>query len=554
MTTVRILDGDTERIQSAPLKDGSLAAVTGSATVVVAVQRVSDGQWLDWNDDTFKASGWTTRQQTMTEVSATLAPGEYRHDFDTSAITNAAADDTYMVHLDDTSGTAVNVPQVGEIKIDQWPAAILEDTAAIDARLPSDPADESIQLAAHAQTQADVAALNDLSQADVQAAMTAQGYTSGRASNLDDLDAAVSSRATQAEILSDATPFPGGNIDAAISSRSDFDEATDPVELLDSGGAAGTSAAELVADIDAELTTQHGAGSWQGSSLTSQQVRDAMKLAPTGGAPAAGSVDQHLDDIEADTAAIEPLATANLDAAVSSRSSHSAADVDTAITGSHGAGSYQTATGFATPGDAMDLVTDAVDADAVATSGAQEIRDEILDDATRFSGADIDAAISSRSSHSAADVDAQLSGSHGAGSWEGTSPAAVDAELTANHGAGAWTTATATATAECHLSAAYVDSGGAERVRVSAWLDRSDQTVTAPTDCTIAWYSEGGALLFTKSLADPELTGPDARGVFTLITAAGDFALTSKRADYCQVTITDGTGTVTTTRGVPTAG
>ena len=35
--------------------------------------------------------------------------------------------------------------------------------------------------------------------------------------------------------------------------------------------------------------------------LTQQQVRDAMKLAPTAGSPAAGSVDDHLDNIEADT-------------------------------------------------------------------------------------------------------------------------------------------------------------------------------------------------------------------------------------------------------------
>lgn len=32
-------------------------------------------------------------------------------------------------------------------------------------------------------------------------------------------------------------------------------------------------------------------------SLTSQQVRDAMKLAPTGGGPSAGSIDEHLDNI-----------------------------------------------------------------------------------------------------------------------------------------------------------------------------------------------------------------------------------------------------------------
>jgi len=52
-----------------------------------------------------------------------------------------------------------------------------------------------------------------------------------------------------------------------------------------------------------------------GSVISQQDVRDAMKLAPTAGAPAAGSVDQELDDILADTGAIEPLATANLDAA-----------------------------------------------------------------------------------------------------------------------------------------------------------------------------------------------------------------------------------------------
>ncbi len=52
----------------------------------------------------------------------------------------------------------------------------------------------------------------------------------------------------------------------------------------------------------------------------------------------------------------------------------------------------------AQPGDAMDLVTDAVDADAVATTGANEIRDTILSDATTFAGANIDAAVSSRES------------------------------------------------------------------------------------------------------------------------------------------------------------
>ena len=90
-------------------------------------------------------------------------------------------------------------------------AAILADTDAIDTRLPSDPADESLQQAAHAQTQLDISNLENLSAAQAEVAceqaLTDQGYTTARAPNLD-------------------------NLDATVSSRSDFDESADPVELL----------------------------------------------------------------------------------------------------------------------------------------------------------------------------------------------------------------------------------------------------------------------------------------------------------------------------------
>jgi len=462
----RILSGDEERIQTPAVKDGSLAALTGLTTVLLSIQRTSDGFWYDFNDDTFKSTGWTTRQQQMTEVSSTLAAGEYYFDWDTSQITNETADDTYMIRVDESGGTAKNVPFHGEIKIDQWVKDLFDE---------------------HDDTQSDIAALNDLSQADVQAAMTSQGYTAARAPNLDNLDAAVSSRATQADILSDATPFAGANIDATISSRSDFDETTDPVELLDSGGGAGTSAAELVADVESQLSGTHGVGSWEGDSgLTAQEVRDAMKLAPTGGAPAAGSVDEHLDDIATDTAAIDgrlpadpadesnqnaqhattqadiaalndlsqadilsdatPFAGANIDVAISSRSNHTPADVDTTLTGTHGAGSWQSGgtpltqqevrdamklapTGGAPAGGSVDehlndILTDtavmepliSTNVDVLISSRATQA--DILSDATPFAGANIDATISSRSSHSAADVDTVLTGTHGAGSWQ----------------------------------------------------------------------------------------------------------------------------------------
>lgn len=116
----RVRENATERVQTPALKDGSLAALTGLATVLLSVQRTSDGQWLDFADSTFKAAGWTTRQQAMTEVSASLAPGEYRHDLDLSAVTNPAEDDTLMVRVDESSGAAKNVPLHGELKVGQW--------------------------------------------------------------------------------------------------------------------------------------------------------------------------------------------------------------------------------------------------------------------------------------------------------------------------------------------------------------------------------------------------------------------------------------------------
>ncbi len=90
------------------------------------------------------------------------------------------------------------------------------------------------------------------------------------------------------------------------------------------------------------------------SALTSQNVVDALKLAPTAGDPAAGSVNKQLDDIQAKTD--------NLPA--------SPAAVGSAMT---------LATGAIT---AAVIATGAVDADALATDAAAEIADAIWDEAT----------------------------------------------------------------------------------------------------------------------------------------------------------------------------
>jgi len=79
---------------------------------------------------------------------------------------------------------------------------------------------------------------------------------------------------SQAEVLSDATPINGTNVNTL--------SGHDP-------------GATICAD---------------GTPLTSQEARDAMKLAPTGNSPAAGSVDKHLDDIDGTAATPAEVATA----------------------------------------------------------------------------------------------------------------------------------------------------------------------------------------------------------------------------------------------------
>lgn len=103
---------------------------------------------------------------------------------------------------------------------------------------------------------------------------------------------------------------------AVLSQRSNNANLNDLLGVPDSAGV------DLVDRIATFLETAgpnpHGTGAWDATASISQQdVRDAMKLAPTAGAPAAGSIDQELDGILADTAAMEPLVSANLDAQVS---------------------------------------------------------------------------------------------------------------------------------------------------------------------------------------------------------------------------------------------
>lgn len=97
-----------------------------------------------------------------------------------------------------------------------------------------------------------------------------------------------------------------------------FDPAADEVDV---GSIKGTALTETNAgdladsfsffyDVDPTTTKTVNDVGVSGSGLTQQQVRDAMKLAPTGGAPSAGSVDEHLDDALANVATVDTVVDA----------------------------------------------------------------------------------------------------------------------------------------------------------------------------------------------------------------------------------------------------
>jgi len=238
--------------------------------------------------------------------------------------------------------------------------------------------------------------------------------TAGRATNLDEITSARLAELDPANLPADVDTLaarltPGrallldnlSSLDALVSSRG----------TANAGDAMTLTPAERAA-LDAVLSVAHGAGSWAGVfGVTAQDVRDAMKLAPSAGAPVAGSVDDSLDVIEADTSTIEPIISANLDAAVSTRGTANVGDamaltpaavtaIDAELSAEHGAGAWTGGGSGLTAQetrDAMKLAPSAgapaagsIDAelDAIETSSATLVTRTVnLDAALAFFGA-----------------------------------------------------------------------------------------------------------------------------------------------------------------------
>lgn len=83
--------GDTAVVLELWVYDTAGVGVQG-LTPKLSIRRSSDNMYLDFADNVFKSSGWTTRQVTMTEVSTTLCPGCYRYLWNSSLSVTESGD------------------------------------------------------------------------------------------------------------------------------------------------------------------------------------------------------------------------------------------------------------------------------------------------------------------------------------------------------------------------------------------------------------------------------------------------------------------------------
>ena len=331
MTMNTIRTGDTEQLQ-VYATTASGAPLTGATDLYVRVWRKSDGFFLDWNDMTFKSAGWTTLNGLLTQVNATNLAGVYQRALATGSITNHVTDDEFVIYPLQTPGTNARLPSPGNLIVGQWRDQV--DTTF--DKLP----DNNI-MGSGVKTDKD-----------------------------DEIDA----------ILADTNEMQGKL----------------PTDYI-MGSAVQTSKDD---EIDAILADTN---EMQGKLPTNNIMGSSVKT----------DKDDEIDAILADTAAMEPLVTAYVDATISSResetdaASRAAADLaehattqaavadvpntvwDELLSGHFIAGSAGQAldrvdvdvSTRAVPGDAMDLVTDALDANALAADAVAEIADGVWDEA-----------------------------------------------------------------------------------------------------------------------------------------------------------------------------
>lgn len=137
MSDIMPILGDTSVPLRLTVNEIDTGGVNG-LTSIVAVRRVVDGFYLDFNDNTFKSSAWTTRQQTMTQPSTSNSPGVYQLIWNSSLSVSALGDYVAEYQITTVGSEQVasdNVAFVSDIKavVD----AILVDTNEMQGKLPT---------------------------------------------------------------------------------------------------------------------------------------------------------------------------------------------------------------------------------------------------------------------------------------------------------------------------------------------------------------------------------------------------------------------------------
>jgi len=440
----------------------------GGVAGLTAVVAIRDGDtpnsYLDFADQTFKTSGWTTRQAAMTD----LGGGHYRRALDLTAMINLPAGTEELVAEYETTGS---VASVTHDKIQIVTSFLTLATAAALATVQADTDDIQTRLPAAlvaGRMDADVGAIQagaidaaavatDAIDADAlatDAIAEIAGYLETTGTNPHGTGAWDATATVPPQTIRDAmklAPTAGapavGSVDAhldtieadtddiqtripaaLVGGRMDSDvgaiqagaitPAAIATDAIDADALATDAIAEIAGYLETTGPNPHGTGAWTGSVLTTQQIRDSMKLAPTGGAPAAGSVDEALDNIEADTAAggPGPWTTATVppqtirDAmklaptvgapAAGSVDEHldtisaDADDIQTRIPAALVGGRMDSSVGAVVAGaiTALAIATDAIDADALSADAIAEIVAALND----LSSADVQAALTAQ--------------------------------------------------------------------------------------------------------------------------------------------------------------
>ena len=358
--------------------DGDSQPLTGLADLYVRLERASDGFFLDWADMTWKGSGWTTLNQPLAELDATNLAGLYSvtGGFDHTLATNENADDVYTVYAIQTPGTTARLPGPSSFRVGYW----VDD---LFTEIPEDTSDTvwTEALSDHSGVSGSTAEALDAAAA------------AGAGVSPTVIAAAVWDRAAGLHTAAGSMGELQNNCDVDTSSRAAPGDAMDLVtNAVDSDAVAATGATEIAgailsdgipfpgARIDAAITTRAAPGDPMDLVV---DALDAASLAASAVAEIAdGVLDEALSGHTSGGTVGEALG--RLDDDVSSR---------------------------AVAGDAMDLVTDAVDAAAIATTGATELAAAVWNALTAtYAGAGsmgeaqgrLDAAVSSRAAPGAA--------------------------------------------------------------------------------------------------------------------------------------------------------